>query len=464
MNPADATGYLVRWNDEASCPAPANTGGPSDGFTDVNMAIAAGSTTKVTYNMPANPLNLDELYCYTVWLKYGGAFSAGVDLDARPYDSTGTRVKWKVFSGMSLLAQPTVGWDAVAATGNDGFMHAMSRGPSGGTWPAAWRPHDLGAISQQRNPVVPLAGGWRMFIATQGDGRVHAVDTADGSLIWSTQLPEGKARGVPAGIFTAFGGAWDYVLVGTSSGTGDRLYALDPFTGAVIDAFPQLATDGFTGVGAINGMPTVDYASKRVYFASWPGTSNGTLWCLDLGPSSDALSLAWKYDGEQVNGSPVLHNGRVYVGNANDEVESHDAANGDTDFYVLDLADGEPKGFLFPDRRSNDLYVATNNNVWAITDTGASLNTSKWPGPRNLMDPSVVLHHPGTDDIYVGVRNDGGGFAAVVKINASNGLIMGSVSLETWTQTIGPPSLDLGNGMLHMGSVAGILYAVELGF
>jgi hypothetical protein len=159
----------------------------------------------------------------------------------------------------------------------------------------------------------------------------------------------------------------------------------------------------------------------------------------------------------------VLHNGRVYVGNTNDEVESHDAANGDTDFYVRDLSDGEPKGFLFPDRRNNRLYVATSGKVWAVEDTGATLNPY-WPTEPSLVDPSVVLHHPGTDDIYVGVR-DQGGTAAIVKINASTGVVAPIyVSLENGPLTIGPPSLDLGNGMLHVGSVAGILYAVELGF
>ncbi|MGD8897125.1 MAG: hypothetical protein PVJ73_13910, partial [Acidobacteriota bacterium] len=124
---------------------------------------------------------------------------------------------------------------------------------------------------------------------------------------------------------------------------------------------------------------------------------------------------------------------------------------------------GEPKGFHFPDRRNNRLYVATSGKVWAVEDTGAALNPY-WPAEPSLVDPSVVLHHPGTDDIYVGVR-DYGGTAAVVKLDAASGNYVSHVSLESGPVTIGPPSLDLGPpGMLHMGSVAGILYAVELGF
>ena len=122
-------------------------------------------------------------------------------------------------------------------------------------------------------------------------------------------------------------------------------------------------------------------------------------------------------------------------------------------------------GFLFPDRRGNDLYAATHgktqDRVEAITDTG-SLDP-KWSPEPILINPSVLLHHPGTDDIYVGVENHGGS-AAVLKLDAITGAVVSSVPLETAAQTIGAPSLDLTYGMLYMGSEAGIIYAVELGF
>jgi hypothetical protein len=218
----------------------------------------------------------------------------------------------------------------------------------------------------------------------------------------------------------AYGGRWIWVSVqdarGPDSGTlvavsadpepnrgPGILLKADPNTGAVVywadyptvgfnknwvvvqvnmfDIIPNAAEQATIGgtVGAINGMPTVDYANKRVYFASRQGTSNTNLWCLDLGAPSDALSLAWRFTGPtHVNGSPVLHNGRVYYGD-------------------------------------------------------------------------------------VGVR-DRSGSAAIVKLNAADGSIVSQVPLDPAPLTIGPPSLDLGYGMLHMGSEAGILYAVEVGF
>ena len=466
FTPAGAAGavqFVIEANQSAAvngvcAPPPA----PATGmFVLVPPPVMPGTTQSLNVPIALNP---DFEYCYSIWIEYPGpVFSVVATVNARPYDSTG-KVKWKQFSGASMLATPSVGLDAVVAPSNDALLHSMARSAAGGPWPVPWLPVRLGAVSQHRTPIVPLGGVSRAFIATQ-DGRVHAVNTLNGALLWSAQLPEGAAQGAPAGIFTAFGGAWDYLLVGTSSGGvgGDRLYARDPFTGAVIDAFPQPADTILYGggdIGAILAMPSVDYASGRVYFASRMGTSGGTLWGLDLGPSSDALSLKWKYDGAEVDGSPVLHSGRVYVGNNNGEVESHGAADGDIDFYVLDLSDGTPKSFLFPDRRNDKLYVATTNTVWAVQDTGASL-VPFWP--RGLVAPPVVLHHPGTDDIYVGSSNYLG-TAAIVKLSAIDGTIVSHVPLENGPLTIGPPSFDIGFGMLHVGSVAGIFYAVELPF
>jgi outer membrane protein assembly factor BamB len=160
---------------------------------------------------------------------------------------------------------------------------------------------------------VPRVGYRAAFITTE-DGRIHAVDAASGNLMWSTLLPEKAARGAPAGIFIT--GGFNYILVGTSSDSlADHFYALDPDTGAVIDAFPGPA-DNITGeLGEVLGMATVDYATGRVYFASRLGTALSSLWCLELGPPTDALRLRWRRNlGANVDGSPVLRGWRVHVG------------------------------------------------------------------------------------------------------------------------------------------------------
>ncbi len=416
---------------------------------------------------PHNGLTLDRQYCYSLWLDYGGGnYSPRASLSARPFDSTPpNKVRWKLSTGTSLMAAPTVGQDAVVAVSNDMSVQALQRDPASGTgglWPGGWKPAELGSLAQHRLPVVPLGGGSRAFIATQ-DGRIHAIDTASGNLIWSTLLPEGAAMGAPAGIFTAFGGAYDYVLVGTSALTDNHFYALHPDTGAVIDAFPGPADGAMGSVGAILGTSTVDYAASRVYFASRRSGANRSLWCLELGPSSDALRLGWSRDlGFDVDGSPVLRGGRLYVVD-NSAAHAAWSVPADTGLggYSRNLGASASKGFPFPDRRSGDLYVATDTTVNGLTDTGAALN-DKWT-PIPLDQPSIVLLRPGTNDLYVGVRNYSGN-ASILRIDTASGTVADNVPLETSQLVVGAPSLDIGYDVIHVGSELGILYSVQLPF
>jgi hypothetical protein len=379
FTPAGAAGANethIEYNEGGSCTSPATVG---SGAGSINLSpVTVGRNSH-----PHTGLTLGQQYCYTVWLDYGsGNYSPPVSLKARPFDSTPpSKVLWKLSTGMTLMAAPTVGEDAVIAVSNDMSVQALQRNPASGTgglWPASWKPVELGSIAQHRLPVVPLTGGSRAFVATQ-DGRIHAIDTANGNLIWSTLLPEAAATGAPAGIFTAHGGAYDYVLVGTSALNNNHFYALHPDNGAVIDTFPGPADGAIGSVGAILGTATVDYNTSRVYFASRRDAALRSLWCLDLGPASDALRLRWSRDlGDDVDGSPVLRGGRVYVvDNGPAPVAWSIPADTGLGGYTLSLGGAASKGFLFPDRRNGDLYVATDIAVHGLSDTGSALN-QKW--------------------------------------------------------------------------------------
>jgi hypothetical protein len=454
--PVTATSARIEYNLGGACPGTVGSG----------TLLATPGVSVGPNGFPHTGLTLGQQYCYTVWLYYGGSdYSSGASLSARPFDSTPpvNKVRWKLSTGMSLMAAPTVGQDAVIVASNDMSVQALQRDPdsgTGGLWPGSWTPVLLGSVAQHRLPVVPLAAGSRAFVATQ-DGRIHAIDTANGNLIWSTQLPEGDARGAPAGIFTEFGGAYDYVLVGTSAGSNNRFYALNPDNGAVVDAFPGPADGAIGSVGAILGTAAVDYATNRVYFASRRGTALKSLWCLELGPSSDALRLRWSRDlGVDVDGSPVLRGGRVYVADNTPVAWSIPADTG-TGGYSRALPGASAPGFLFPDRRNGDLYTATNGQVVGLTDTGSALN-EKW-SPISLDQPSIALFRPGTNELYVGARSYSG-TASLVRIDTAAGSVGGSVALETTQETVGAPSLDIGHGVVHVGSELGVLYAVQLPF
>ena len=407
-------------------------------------------------------LNTGISYCYTAWAIYAGPVaSAGVSGIGRPFDATG-RVKWKYTTGTGTtgVAPPTVGFEAVFAVDNSGDVHAMARTAGGGAWPSGpppWNPADFGSPSQARNPWIPLGLGARLYLTTQ-DGRAHAVDAQSGAVAWSTPLSPTTANGAPAGIFAAFGGEHDAIFVGTSAGDNNVFHALDPAAGTPITSF------GPPGIGPITGMAVVDYSrnlQNRVYFASRQGTAPETLWCLNLGPPGPvAFSLRWKVNVGNISGSPVLRNGRIYVGTDAGEVKSVNADTGSLpDVRTAALGDGPVRGFVFPDRGSNDVYVSTSTKVWRLNDPGTgTVLTVLWPGGVSVPNPSPPLLRPGATHLYVG-GDDGRLYQLTLPGGALTSI---ALDYDPGAFVVGAPSYDTGNNLVHVGSVRGVFYAVQV--
>ena len=354
-----ATGIRIRMNRTTlpvACTYPANE---NAGSGVANVAFGGSGATQ---SYSDTGLNLGDAYCYSVFVEYPSSnFSSGANAQGRPFNAVSGKTRWKYFTGLgaTTVAPPTVGQDGVLVPSNDNFVHGMTRGAGGGTWPTAWKPANLGSPAQSRSPIVPFAGGSRAFYSTL-DGWVHAIDAKTGAILWETQIGS-VAGAAPAGVFVAYGGAWDYILVGTRQASNNRFYALDPGNGAVIDYYPKAGDPlGLSALGAVTGMATVDYARGQVYFAAYQATTN-SLWCLKLGPPSDALQFGWVAPRavlDDIDGSPVLRGNRLYVGNINGRLWAVDPTDG-TGLYSWDTGDGNVKGFPFPDRRNGDVYFVT---------------------------------------------------------------------------------------------------------
>lgn len=460
-----APALRIRWNERANpCSGadyPTSPTGPSTGVVTPDVALVGSRQSQIHEH---TGLTLDRNYCYTAWVVYPGpAYSTIAQASGRPFDATGS-IRWKYFTGATAVAAPAIGLDAVVGVSNDRGVHAMERGPSGGPWPPQWSPVTLGDVAQNRSPVVTSGGVSRVYVASQ-DGRVQAIDVRTGAVIWSTALTPAPAQAAPAGIFTAFGGAYDYVLVGTHASTNaNRFYALDPANGTIIDYYPKAGDDVVVPMGPISQMASVDYAARRVYFGLMNPTTY-SLVCLDLGAPPDALRLAWGLtvgDIDETKTSPVLRGGRVYVGSRNDKVWSIPAATGSfAGAYEKGVGDGGVKGFVFPDRRNGDLYFATNNKVQALTDTGTAL-ANKWVDV-NVKGASMVVLQTSTNHLYAGSSDLGGSTAGLVEIDVSVGApSLKSIVLESSNVVVGAPALDIGYGLVHVGSEAGTFYAVQV--
>ena len=464
------TDITIRWNSGAPCVS--NTFPPSfTAGTGLNLGIVAGPGQVQSWTHVNLPLGVP--HCYSVFAIYGGPSAEIGQVKAKPFNSTGT-VAWTYSTGVTGAASvvpPTVGATAIYTVDNRGVVHAMERNllsPKRGEWPSLWNPVAVGKPTQNRAPLVPISGGgdWTLFLGTDGGG-VHAVDAVDGRVRWSrtsffgtAALPSlGGVQAQPAGLFKAFGGNNDMLLVGTNNSAGNNSFvALDPANGNDLAIYPDPL------MGTVKGMASVDYAQpNRVYFVTSSPTA--TFFALDLGPiGTPSLTLAPEVWNRKAmggtNGAAVLRGGRVYLGDAAGEVHALHITGGTAGVsYSMPTGDGEVKGFMWPDRRANNrLYFSTVNQVHAVRDDDTAF-APIWAVPLSAgAKPSVLLQRPGTDELYVG--DDTG---RLVRLDANSGAEMSSVPLEPGV-VIGAPSLDNVQGLIFVGSDSGVIYAVRLPF
>ena len=451
--PADGTVNIRFTGASTSCAFPASE---TDGAAvpGGSFAALANAHERLVHSSLVNA----SVYCYSIFYDGKGPRTNS----GRPFDTSGN-VKWAFNSGLFSTTPPTVGGAGVIVTNNDNAVHAMARGGTGGEWPPGWRPVLLGGAVQGRSPVVPIPVGTAnpvVFLGAQ-DGLVYAVDGTSGGAgpaPWGTPTTIASlVQAAPAGMFTAFGGVRDALFVGTrDAGANNALVALAPGNGIEIDRFDN--GGGANRIGIISGSATVDYGRKRVYFASDTGGSANTLWCVEIDDNlvnPPFKPLLWARPLGRITSSPVIRGDRVYVAtDAGTLYSIHESGAAGLDRTLATL-DGGVKGFVFPDRSSGDLYFATNNLIKAATDTAGGLGW-KWSSGSAGVAPSPVLYVAALGKVYFG-----GSDGRLYELDASNGAAT-SVPLGDGTAAVGAPSYDLVHGLVHVGTAAGIFYAVQV--
>jgi hypothetical protein len=470
VNPPGFGAVRIRYTSGASCTPPTDPLG-----SGTLLADDAGLPGEAR-RYPHTGLSDGTTYCYALFVDTGsGTWSVRRANSGRPFAPTGA-VQWAFSSGIFSTAPSTVGGTGVIAANNAGDVHAMARGPAGGEWPTAWKPVTVGGPVQGRSPVVPVTVNGAspvVFLGAQ-DGKVYAVDGTKGgagSPPWASPASiAGMVQAAPAGIFTALGSepGFDYLLVGTRDDGADNAFVvLDPATGTELARYaPSLDPDR---IGIVSGAASVDYGTNRVYFASWrrSAASTKSLWCLQLGTAPDpVVTLAWARDDlGDIDSSPVIRGGRLYVGSTllGGTLHSIDMANPTAPFdRTFNHGDGQVKGFVFPDRASpgGELYFATSNRVWVVRDDGSTL-TPKYPGGISLggtVTPSTALNVPGSGFVYVG-----GSDGQLYEIDVSGPTpVVKPLPLGDGTALVGAPSYDRDTGLVHVGTAAGIFYAVQV--
>ena len=191
----------------------------------------------------------------------------------KPFPTAGpveVGVPFRVFS----TTAPTVGGAGVIATNNDNAVHAMTAGPAAASGRRAggrccWAARCRAARRSCRSPSAARTPwcSWARRTATSTRSTPRSARAAPAP--WAAPAPSASiVQAAPAGLFTAFGGRLDYLLVGTrDAGADNVLMALDPAYGSRDRDLRQRRRRP-TGIGIISGMAAVDYATSRVYFTS----------------------------------------------------------------------------------------------------------------------------------------------------------------------------------------------------
>ena len=489
-NPAGPgfTGVRIRYNTAAmpgDCEVPAS---PSSGNGEnIELAFTAGRQTHTHTGLDPN-----TYHCYSIFPRKGGedegeedgeedgedgpTYSPPRTVLARPFDSSGGAgsAKWAFFVGASSLAPPGNGLDAIHVVANDSVVYAVEKGASGGTWPdgpPAWTPRRLPGPSQGRPSTigVPVGTASRVIFLGAQDGRAYAVDAQRGDLAWRSGPLGSMVQAAPSGMFQVFGGAHDYILLGTrNTGVPNVFYALRVSNGTVAFAFNGQGRK----IGPINGQATVDYPGRRVYFASFAhGASppdNDTVWCVDL----DTGNRLWSRAVGDVPGSPIVRGGRLYVGNTSGQVHALDAHDG-TDAWTAPFAtgNGPVKSFVGADRLSptGRLLFSTTDRVWALDDPpGDTAPTVAWvrddsptstePAAERIPSPSTPAYLAGGPYLFVG---SGNGRLYRLDYLTGSGATQVEIPLGDLAP-VGSPTLDIRAGFLYVGTAAGAVYAVQL--
>ncbi|NOZ93874.1 MAG: PQQ-binding-like beta-propeller repeat protein [Acidobacteria bacterium] len=407
-------------------------------------------------------------YYYTAFVDDGsGVFSSSQDVMARPFDTT-AQTKWAYNTAATALA-PTgvrpgaIGTGGTWAVSNDRMLHGMNPTSTGGDWPRvgsfSWAPAGMNGPAQARPPVVPttaVSGASQVVFLGSEDGHAYAVNAETGATLWQSAALGSVLLASPSGIFTDFGGAYNLLFIGSRDATADNLmYMLNPADGTVITSFNN--GGGANGIGIISSSATVDYATNRIYFASRErsGGSTDTLWCLSFNGTS--LTKVWSKPYGDVDGSPVLLNGRIYVGNNSGIVYAIDPADG-SEIWHYATTDGPVKGYVTPEytvSTPRKLYFSTTNTVWALTDNGSSASQTWQQG--GVAGPSIPLVPVGGTALYIGSTN-----GSLYQLNAATGSIDTSVVLGDGAAAIGSPAMDVINNMAYVGSESGAVYGIAL--
>ncbi len=438
---------------------------PTAGDLAASSAGGAGSVESAAHTVPNG-----VTYYYTAFVSGPtGWETVGKASFGRPADDSGA-AKWGYRTDASSLETagvlPSVSYHGVS---NDRVVHAMSPGALGGMWPPGWHPLAMNDPSQGRPTVVRLSsttviGASRVGLVGSQHGRVYAFDAESGALLWASAVLGERVQAAPSAMFRDYGGGYDLVLVGTRNSTACNVfYGLHLMDGTEAWRFDNGGCDAPPdpeAMGLISGQARVDYATNRVYFTSHQHATGSpdAVWALSFTDTS-AVKLWSKDLSENVEASPTLAGGVLYVGTVGGEVHALDPESSGADLWAAPYStgDGGVKSLVWPDLANGVGYASSDGRVHAINLSDGS---AFWP-PVSVSKVSAPLLSGGR--LYVG-----GADSRLHELDALTGaetagspVVLGDPLVS---KIVGRGTLDVSSGIMIVGTDGGVIYGVAVPF
>jgi outer membrane protein assembly factor BamB len=210
-------------------------------------------------------------------------------------------------------------------------------------------------------PTIKQAGGFGCS-APQLEGKLVAVDTANGNRLWEVSL---EASGATGGGFGCAPSATAVAVYGNPAVAGDMVY-IAGYNGRIyeVDASTRLSQDKYVNETSpqpiIGGVVVV---GDMVYLSS----ADGNVYALNAA----SLEEEWRFEtGGKVWSTPVIEDGTLYI------------SSFDKKLYALDAGDGTEKwdfateGAIIstPFVYDNTVYFGSFDRYLYAVDSGGSLN------------------------------------------------------------------------------------------
>lgn len=222
-------------------------------------------------------------------------------------------VLWKArIGGDDSHMAPVAFDDTVLAVGADGGLYALNRYDGAEKW----------VFTESEEIItVPVVRGNMIYVGSQ-DGQFYALESETGQVLWSLALSD-KHGGVICSHPLVLD---DSIIV---SAWNIDLIALDPETGE--EKWRYVASDSSGGRtnGMVNSPAAADGAIYNVI-----GNDKPAIYAVDARTGQEV----WKRTGIFTQGSPSLHNGKLYL--------LEHKVTGDYSLVALDPADGSTIGRL----------------------------------------------------------------------------------------------------------------------